>query len=94
MIVGEAPLGIVTIESITRRPELGFWLRQSDWGRGFMTEAAKAVVAEHFAHSDSPLVSGQLIQNAASGAVLKKLGFSYTGTLRRLSGYCGHEVEV
>ena len=60
--------------------ELGYWIVPSHWGRGYATEAARAVVA---AARDSlridRLVSGHFTDNPASGAVLRKLGFEATG---------------
>jgi RimJ/RimL family protein N-acetyltransferase len=60
--------------------ELGYWIVPSHWGRGYCTEAGRAVVA---AARDSlrieRLVSGHFLDNPASGAVLRKLGFEATG---------------
>jgi RimJ/RimL family protein N-acetyltransferase len=60
--------------------ELGYWIVPSHWGRGYCTEAGRAVVA---AVKDSlrieRLVSGHFLDNPASGAVLRKLGFAPTG---------------
>ena len=60
--------------------ELGYWIVPSHWGRGYATEAARAVVA---AARDSlridRLVSGHFTDNPAPGAVLRKLGFVAMG---------------
>lgn len=62
--------------------ELGYWLRQDRWGRGYVTEAARAVVADWFAVPGAPaLMSGHFDGNARSANVLKKLGFGYCDTL-------------
>ena len=55
--------------------ELGYWLGKPYWGRGLMTEAAEAVVADHFAHNHSPITSAYLPGNTASCNILTKLGF-------------------
>lgn len=60
---------------ITLRSDLGYWLAQDRWGRGYMTEAANAVVAAHFAASNAPLSSGHLVGNARSRRILVRLGF-------------------
>ena len=64
--------------------ELGYWIVPSHWGRGYATEAARAVVA---AARDSlridHLVSGHFTDNPASGAVLRKLGFEAVGEEQR-----------
>jgi RimJ/RimL family protein N-acetyltransferase len=64
-------------------PELGYWIVPSMWGRGYATEAGHAVIA---AARDSlrleRLTAGHFVENPTSGAVLRKLGFEATGTLR------------
>ncbi len=63
--------------------ELGYWIVPSMWGRGYVTEAGRAVIA---AAKDSlrleRLVSGHFVENPASGRVLQKLGFEPTGSIR------------
>lgn len=63
--------------------ELGYWLAPHAWGRGLMTEAARAVVrtlAESL-HVER-LVAGHFPDNPASGRVLEKAGFIRTGETR------------
>ena len=57
------------------RAEIGYWLGKPYWGCGLMTEAAEAVVADHFAHNHSPITSAYLPGNTASCNILTKLGF-------------------
>lgn len=94
VIAADQPIGVVTLDPLTRGSELGYWLRQSAWGHGYMTEAVRAVVAEHFADGASELVSGHLTGNVASARVLGKLGFRHRGTAKHKSGFYGCEVEV
>ncbi len=60
--------------------ELGYWLTPSAWGRGYATEAGRAVIdmARH-ALPLSRLGAWHFADNPASGAVLRKLGFRATG---------------
>jgi RimJ/RimL family protein N-acetyltransferase len=60
--------------------ELGYWIVPSHWGRGFATEAGRAVLAmaRDTLRLDR-LVSGHFAENPASGRVLRKLGFAPTG---------------
>lgn len=60
--------------------ELGFHLLPAFWGKGYATEAAGAVIglaADRLAAS--ALFAGHHPDNAASAAVLRKLGFARTG---------------
>jgi len=70
--------------------ELGYWLGKPYWGQGLMTEAAQAVVADHFAQSDDNLTSGYLVGNQPSQNVLSKLGFVNTELLAR---YCRSQAK-
>ncbi len=73
-------IGGVGIADRDGESELGYWIVPSHWGRGYATEAARAVVAaaRHSLPIDR-LVSGHFTDNPASGAVLQKLGFVATG---------------
>lgn len=74
--------------------ELGYWLAPEAWGRGYATEAGRAVVAYGFAALGMPfLVSGHFARNPASGRVLAKLGFVVTGPGVRSCLALNEEVE-
>ena len=73
-----------------RRPdgelEFGYWIARRHWGRGYATEAGRAVV--EFARTGlrlPKLNAGHFLDNPASGRVLEKLGFRPTG--RTVSRY-------
>lgn len=74
--------------------EIGYWLTPSAWGRGYATEAARAVVdiARH-ALGRKRLVSGHFLDNPASGRVLRKLGFAQTGVEKRACLARGEQVD-
>lgn len=57
--------------------ELGYWLGRPYWGQGFATEAVGAFVAQ--ARALGALQAGHFVDNPASGRVLSKTGFAYTG---------------
>ena len=62
------------------RPELGYWLGRRFWNRGYATEAARAAL--DWARRDwrkKLVVAGHFADNPASGQVLCKAGFLYTG---------------
>ena len=78
---GEAidPIGLRRTRD--REFNLGYWLSESWWGRGFATEAARRVV--RFAVDElgaERLTAGHFADNPASGRVLEKCGFRYTGS--------------
>lgn len=57
--------------------EFGYWFGRPYWGQGFATEAASAFVSE--AGKLGVLEAGHFVDNPASGRVLTKVGFAYTG---------------
>jgi RimJ/RimL family protein N-acetyltransferase len=76
--------------------QLGFWIAQTFWRRGFATEAARAVLELAFLGlKHEQIIAQRHVENAASAALLEgTLGFtgSDTGTL-----WCdarGHMVAV
>ena len=64
--------------------ELGYWLASEAWGRGLATEAARAVLAAHFAQGGAgPVASAWFDGNERSERVLRKLGFEEVGVCPR-----------
>ncbi len=60
--------------------ELGYWLGEPFWGKGYMSETVKAVVAHAFTEAGHDrLVSGCRLQNLASRRILEKAGFEHSG---------------
>ena len=59
--------------------EIGVHVRSNRWGQGYATEATRAVIA-YAVHvlEASALFAGHNPDNAASRALLEKLGFAYT----------------
>jgi len=61
-------------------PEVGYWLGRTFWGRGFASEALKAALAwAKGSWGKRAIASGHFADNPASGRVLVKAGFLYTG---------------
>jgi RimJ/RimL family protein N-acetyltransferase len=76
-----AAIGCIGLE---RNPdgllELGYWLGKPYWGKGLMSEAAKALVRLVFQITDEAAVAaGARSDNPASRRVLEKLGFRLCG---------------
>ncbi|WP_244475122.1 GNAT family N-acetyltransferase [Rhizobium sp. Leaf341] len=77
---GDGHIGMVSIERQRNGWHLGYWLNRQAWGRGFMGEAAYALIEAFFRQRpECVLLSGVLADNAASLKVQAKLGFAITG---------------
>ena len=74
-------LGIVGFTyAMGEHAELGYWLGEPHWGKGYMSEAVKALLEAAFATGLYPAVRARALQsNAASIRVLEKAGFIRTG---------------
>ncbi len=59
---------------------LGYWLTPSAWGRGYAREAGRAVLGIAATIGIGHVTAGHYVDNPASGAVLRRLGFIATGT--------------
>lgn len=65
------------------RAELGYWIGQPYWGRGYATEAAGAVIAWGFrALGLHRIFARHFARNPASGRVLEKVGMRREGVAR------------
>lgn len=74
-------IGVINLHSMPDgQLELGYWIGHPFWGHGYATEAGQAFLAEVDRTLDIPYVDAGIFQdNPASGRVLEKLGFNYTG---------------
>ena len=81
----DSPVGAVglQINSADENAELGYWIGQPWWGRGFCTEAAEATMRYGFAHFGLHKIHAHhMTRNPASGRVLEKIGMRQEGQLR------------
>ena len=63
--------------------EIGYWLGRPYWGAGYATEAAQgALVWAHKTWGRRYMRAGHFADNPASGKVLCKAGFLYTGEVQ------------
>jgi ribosomal-protein-alanine N-acetyltransferase len=63
--------------------ELGYWIGEPHWGKGYVVEACRAVLDFVFAEYGPERMQARVIEgNGASVRVLTKLGFRPEGTLR------------
>jgi RimJ/RimL family protein N-acetyltransferase len=67
-----------------RLPEIGYILHPDHWGRGYATEALRAVIAHAFARHAIPAIKADIDpRNTASIRLLTKLGFVESGRASR-----------
>lgn len=59
--------------------ELGYWIARPYWGLGYATEAGRHMVELARTLGIRRLTGAHFLDNPASGAVLRKLGFAATG---------------
>ena len=82
--LGTAVIG--TVASYEKRQgkvtEIGYILSRAYWGRGYVTEAASALIDQLFAEGQRRVFADTDPDNLASIAVLKRLGFTLEATLR------------
>ena len=75
-------IGGIGMGAVEGGHEFGYWLTPSAWGRGYATEAGRAMVAAaRHTLGLRRLKAGHFVDNPASGRVLTKLGFRPTGTI-------------
>lgn len=83
-------IGNIGLENDNFRPfikskELGYSLDEAFWGKGVMTEAAKALIKYSFETLKLDVLMIKTgIDNDKSQRVIEKCGFRYEGTLRRI----------
>ncbi|QQQ18023.1 GNAT family N-acetyltransferase [Brevundimonas vitis] len=91
------PVGVIGLfEDGDPAPEVGYWIGRPFWGRGYATEALEgALVWASRRWRRRALVAGHFSDNPASGRVLEKAGFLYTGEVRRgFSRARGSDVDT
>lgn len=78
-----------------RTAELGYYLGEAHWGKGYMTSAVKQICRLVFESSDIVRIFAEpFAYNAASCRVLEKAGFVCEGTMRRNAEKNGRIVDM
>jgi ribosomal-protein-serine acetyltransferase len=78
-VVGGVGAGI---DSLNRVSEVGYWVAADYEGRGLVTSAMRALVADLFERGLNRLVIHAAVGNERSIALAERLGFTYEGTER------------
>jgi len=77
-------ISVVNFDDRVDMVEIGFCIGKAFWGQGIMTEAFRAVIDYLFGEVGVQRIeAGHDPNNPASGAVQRKCGLTYEGTLRR-----------
>lgn len=66
-----------------KKAELGYWIGEEFWGRGYGTEAAKAIVKFGFESLGINKIQARYMAgNEASGKIMRKIGMEQEGYLK------------
>ena len=79
-LANETVIGACGITQDGKTNEIGYWLGARHWGKGYATEAVRAVIDHAFTDLNcEALQSAARVTNPASRRVLEKCGFQWTG---------------
>ncbi|WP_025730761.1 GNAT family N-acetyltransferase [Atopobacter phocae] len=72
-------MGMIDVIGITSEgyPEIGYASAKKYWGKGYMTEACKAMVNHMFEIGYRKILIKAMIENIGSNKVIEKTGFSF-----------------
>lgn len=82
---GVEPVGAISLKrnAAHAAAELGYWIAVDAWGRGYATEAARALCGWAFTAWELHRIQARhLLRNPASGRVMEKIGMRREGVLR------------
>ncbi len=72
------------INLIHKTAEIGYWLGESYWRRGYISQAVRAILPYAFKELDFRRLSIRVFaENQASALLAQKLGFQFEGLLRQ-----------
>ncbi len=81
---GDEVIGMIDVVGVENGcPEIGYVLSPYYWNRGYMTEAAKAMIDYLFSIGFNKIQIEAHIDNIASNKVIQKLGFKFIKTYER-----------
>lgn len=91
-LIGTCCLG--NFDEKSQRSEIGYAIKQSEWNKGFTTEASRAIIDYGFLTLNLNRIEATITPgNDASVAVLQKLGFVKEGHVRERDFIKGQLVD-
>ncbi|NMH72175.1 GNAT family N-acetyltransferase [Bacillus sp. RO2] len=90
-------LGIINIKQTLayKRGELGYWVGRPYWGKGYGTEAARAMVEYGFnVLGLNKVFAGAFTDNPGSWHIMEKVGMKHEGTWRQHAMRDGRFVDL
>ena len=76
---GVEAIGVIGLAQEAGEVALGYWLASHHWGRGYATEAGRAVLSLARTLGHRRITARHFLDNPASARVLAKLGFCPSG---------------
>ena len=84
-----------SIEKLNHCATMGYWLANSQMGKGYMTAAVKALIDEGFQHLKLNRIQARVATgNYPSQAVCDRLGLKKEGVLRQAEWLYDHYVDL
>jgi len=76
-------LGVIIIAEYDYKGEIGYCVGRKWWGKGYVSEAVKAVIDYMFTNTDIERIEAyHAVENPASGKVMQKAGMVFEGHAR------------
>ena len=88
-------IGLTVLDDVNRRSaEVGFWLGEPFWGKGFVSGALHALTEYAFASLDLVRLQANVFEwNRASARVLEKCGFKLEGRSGKSATKDGRTID-
>lgn len=74
-------IGCIGLDPLGDAADLGYWIAREHWGKGYASEAGRAVLQIARVLGHRTLSASHFVDNPASSRVLGKLGFRPTGRI-------------
>jgi [ribosomal protein S5]-alanine N-acetyltransferase len=90
-------LGLINITgtNANRRAEIGYWIGKPFWGKGYGTEAAKAIIKYGFEElNHNRIYALAFTDNPGSRRIMEKSGMKHEGILRQHAMKDGRPVDL